>query len=487
MTLKGFLAYDDAIEGKRPGVVVMHEWLGLNDYVKDRARQLAQLGYVAFAPDIYGDGFATADVKVAGQKSGEARKAGLLRTRGLLGLEQLKKNDKVDATKTAAIGYCFGGATALEIARGGGDVSGIVSFHGALGTANPAQPGAVKAKVLVCHGGADPFVPPAELEAFEKEMKNAKVDYTVIQYPDAQHAFTNPDVDKANLDGAKYNKAADEKSWRDMKAFFAELFGASAPRAARCEVGRSAAALFISPPPQPQRGKSDHCQAGRFRDDRPPRHDRAGEAQAAVVAAGNGVEHLTGAPAQRQHLFIADSVEGGAEHGSVGGTLAGQIDVEVALVAERGIRLAAVDLELKRLATEVGAGDRDANAGRVVEDVEKKPAQRFEGGGTERPVGGAPVVGGLAAGRAVIAWLLAGQEVGGVHRAAAGELDVRRRAVGDDRATVRRGRAAGGLLRGRVARQLAGDAEKALRRVNGVTNEFGLRDPRATEQHCCGG
>ena len=226
VTLKGLVAFDDAVAGKRPGVLVVHEWWGLNDYIKGRARQLAELGYVAFAADIYGEGFVTEDPKVAGQKAGEAKQAGHLRSRGLLALEQLKKHEKTNSAKVAAIGYCFGGSTVLEIARGGGELKGVVSFHGGLGTDQPAQEGAVKAKILVLHGADDSFVPPAEVEAFEKEMKNAKADYRIVRYPGAQHAFTNPDVDKIKLDGAKYNQAADEKSWKDMKAFFGEIFAA---------------------------------------------------------------------------------------------------------------------------------------------------------------------------------------------------------------------------------------------------------------------
>ena len=229
-TLKGFVAYDDAIHGKRPGIVVVHEWYGLNDYPKSRAEQLAKLGCVAFCANIYGDGFVTADPKIAGQKSGEAKKAGVLGRRGGLALEQLKKNPNVDQTKTAAIGYCFGGTTVLEMARAGQDMVGVVSFHGGLTTENPAKPDAFKGKVLVCNGDADPLVPPEEVAAFEKEMKNANVDVKVIGYPEAKHAFTNPDADKAGLPPVSYNKAADEKSWKDMQAFFAELFGPPTPK-----------------------------------------------------------------------------------------------------------------------------------------------------------------------------------------------------------------------------------------------------------------
>jgi dienelactone hydrolase len=229
-TLKGYLAFDDAQQGKRPGVLVVPEWWGVNNYVKSRAEQLAKLGYVALVADIYGDGFVTTDPKVAGKRAGEAKEAGWLRSRGKLAIEQLRKNEHADPQNVAAIGYCFGGATVLELARAGEDLKGVVSFHGSLDTKQPAQPGQVKPKILVLHGAADPFVPPEQLEAFEREMKDAKADYNVVKYEGAQHAFTNPDVDKVGLDGAKYNKAADEQSWQAMQQFFREIFESAAPK-----------------------------------------------------------------------------------------------------------------------------------------------------------------------------------------------------------------------------------------------------------------
>ena len=228
-TLKGFLAYDDAVTGKRPGVLVIPEWWGVNDYVKSRARQLAELGYVAFVADIYGDGFVTADPKVAGQKAGAAKQAGHLRSRGKLALEQLRKRDRVDAQNVAAIGYCFGGTGVLELARAGEDLKGVVSFHGALDTDRPAAEGQIKPRILVCHGEADPLVPPEQVRAFEQEMKRAKADYRIVRYPGAKHAFTNPDADKIGMEAIAYDAAADEKSWAEMQAFFKDIFGAAAP------------------------------------------------------------------------------------------------------------------------------------------------------------------------------------------------------------------------------------------------------------------
>ena len=229
-TLKGFLAYDDAAQGKRPGVLVVPEWWGLTDYPKSRAQQLAKLGYVAFVADIYGEGLTTDDPKVAGQKAGEAKEKGWLRSRGKLALDQLRSNEHVDAQNIAAIGYCFGGGTVLELARAGEDLKGVVSFHGALDTKQPAREGHIKSKILVLHGAADPLVPPEQVQAFEREMEKSKADYKIVKYEGAKHAFTNPDADKHNMPPIAYNKAADEKSWQDMQAFFNDIFGSAAPK-----------------------------------------------------------------------------------------------------------------------------------------------------------------------------------------------------------------------------------------------------------------
>lgn len=222
-TLKGYVAYDDAQKTVKPGVLVVQEWWGLTDYVKSRCDQLAAMGYVAFAPDIYGDGVTTNDPKVAQAKMEEAVKNGWRRSRTKLGLDQLLKDEGVDKSNITAIGYCFGGGCVLELARSGADVKGVVSFHGSLGTDKPAQKGEVKAKVLICSGGADPMVPAEAVAKAEEEFKDAGVDVRVITYENAQHAFTNPEADSHKIPGIKYDKAADEKSWADMKAFFAEI------------------------------------------------------------------------------------------------------------------------------------------------------------------------------------------------------------------------------------------------------------------------
>jgi dienelactone hydrolase len=221
---KGFLAYDDATQEKRPGILVIPEWWGMTDYPKDRAKQLAELGYVAFAVDMYGDGKATNDPKEAGKLAGEVKKnPTFARERLEAGLEQLKKSGKVDDDQLGAIGYCFGGTMVLNAARWELPVKGVVSFHGDLSTDQKAR-GPVKPKILVATGDADAFVPPEQVKAFEDEMKSAGADYKVLHYPDAHHAFTNPKADEHHIDNIKYNEKADKESWEAMKQFFAELF-----------------------------------------------------------------------------------------------------------------------------------------------------------------------------------------------------------------------------------------------------------------------
>jgi len=225
-TLEGFLAYDDAKTGARPGVLVVHDWTGLQDYAKRRATMLAELGYVAFAADIYGKGVRPVEQADCAKEAGKYKgNLPLLRQRVTLAYDQLLKRKEVDAHKTLAIGYCFGGTTVLELARSGSPVSGVVSFHGGLSTTLPAQGGSVKAKVLVCQGADDPFVKPPEQEAFKEEMKKAKVDLEFISYPDAVHSFTKPEAGNDKSKGQAYNEAADKKSWEDMKAFFKKVLG----------------------------------------------------------------------------------------------------------------------------------------------------------------------------------------------------------------------------------------------------------------------
>lgn len=224
--LQGVLVYDDAAEGKRPGIVVYPEWWGLTDYPKHRAEMLAKLGYVAFAADMYGQGVTTDNPDQAGKLATPIKSdPQLMRRRATLAIDQIKKSDHVDPEKLAAIGYCFGGSCALELARAGAPLKGVVSFHGDLSTTMPAQPGEVKAKVLALTGGADPLVPPEQVVAFAEEMATANADWQINVYSDAKHAFTNPNADKYNLPPIGYNKQADKRSWTAMKSFFSELFG----------------------------------------------------------------------------------------------------------------------------------------------------------------------------------------------------------------------------------------------------------------------
>ncbi len=214
--LEGFLAYDDAAKGPQPGVLVVHDWMGLQDYTKSRTTQLAELGYVAFAADIYGKGVRPTESKDCAVQAGTYKKdLPLLRKRVLAGLAQLKAHKGVDGTKLAAIGYCFGGTSVLELARSGEKVAGVVSFHGGLSTTLPAEKGKVKAKILICHGGADEHVN-GEVPGFKAEMEKAGVDLQFIIHEGAQHGFTKP--------GGAYQEKADKDSWAAMKKFFGEIF-----------------------------------------------------------------------------------------------------------------------------------------------------------------------------------------------------------------------------------------------------------------------
>ena len=228
ITMKGHIAYDDAKQGKRPGVLVVHEWWGVNDYAIKRARMLAELGYTGMAIDMFGGGRNTTHPADAQKFTEEViSNAESAKDRFVSALEILKKHKTVDPDRIAAIGYCFGGAVVLEMARQGIDLDGVVSFHGSLGTKSPAKPGVVKAKVLVLHGAADEFVSPQELSGFEQEMKGAGVDYKLLTYPGAKHSFTNPAADEIGKHSKMplaYHAEADKKSWEDMKAFLKQIF-----------------------------------------------------------------------------------------------------------------------------------------------------------------------------------------------------------------------------------------------------------------------
>ncbi len=225
--LEGYLAYDDRVKGSRPGVLVVHEWWGINEYIRRRTEQLASMGYVAFAADIYGKGNRAKTREEAMTLAGKFRSGTdrtLMRARVNAGLEELKKNPLVDRKRVAAIGYCFGGAVVLELARSGADLAGVVSFHGGLATPNPHDAKNIKAKVLVLTGADDPAAKPEQVAAFEDEMRSAGVDWQLVSYGHAVHGFTNPDNGTDNAKGAAYNERADKRSWRAMKDFFEEIF-----------------------------------------------------------------------------------------------------------------------------------------------------------------------------------------------------------------------------------------------------------------------
>ena len=222
--LEGYLVYDDAVQGKRPGVLVVPEWWGLNDYARKRADDLACLGYVAFAADMYGKGVVTTDAKKAAELSAPFRGTPLMRERAKAGYDVLAKHELVDPERTAAIGFCFGGTTVLELAYGGAPLAGVVSFHGNLPAPKPEDLPNIKASILVCHGADDFFVAPEDIDAFQKAMREARADWQMVSYGGAVHSFTNPDAGKAGIQGVAYNEKAALRSWRHMEAFFDEIF-----------------------------------------------------------------------------------------------------------------------------------------------------------------------------------------------------------------------------------------------------------------------
>lgn len=217
----GFLAWDDAQEGKRPGVLVVHEWWGLNDYAKDRAKKLAELGYVAFCADIYGDGKTVDHPKDAGEMATKTRmNVDDWRKRAQKALATLKAQPQCDPDKLAAIGYCFGGSTCLQLAYTGADLKAVATFHAALPSAKPEEAKQIKPEIVICHGADDSFIKEETIKAFRSALDAAKVKYEFIAYPGAVHSFTVPDADKHNVAGLKYQKAADDASWKKMQELF---------------------------------------------------------------------------------------------------------------------------------------------------------------------------------------------------------------------------------------------------------------------------
>lgn len=222
--MEGYLAYDPSPGPARPAILIVHDWMGLGDYTKQKADQLAAKGYVAFAVDIYGKGIrpknADEAAKLATSYKNDRNK---LRDHIRAAYDELLKMREVDAKKIVVMGYCFGGTTALELARSGAPLAGTASFHGGLSTPTPLDASNIKSSVLVMHGADDPYVPATEVEAFKKEMADAKVKMKFISYPGAVHSFTIPSAGNDKSKGAAYNAEADKKSWRDFESFLKEV------------------------------------------------------------------------------------------------------------------------------------------------------------------------------------------------------------------------------------------------------------------------
>jgi dienelactone hydrolase len=225
--LEGYLAYDTAGPAKKPGVVIFHQWMGITGHERKKAEELAALGYVAFAADVYGKGVRPSNPKDAGAEAGKFKEdRPLLRARAQAALATLRAQPGVLTDRIAATGYCFGGGAALELARSGADIRGVVTFHGSLDTPTPQDARNIKAKVLVLHGADDPFVPRAAVLALEDEMTAAKVDWQVVLYAGAVHSFTQPEAGNDPSKGAAYDARADRRSWQAMRDFLSEALGA---------------------------------------------------------------------------------------------------------------------------------------------------------------------------------------------------------------------------------------------------------------------
>ncbi|MGF1644518.1 MAG: dienelactone hydrolase family protein [Thiotrichales bacterium] len=223
--LTGYLYYDDAQQGARPGIMVVHEWWGLNDYVRKRAEMLAELGYVAFAADMYGTGKATEHAAEAkGWMQQITANQAEWQARAMSGLEQLKKNPLVDPAKTAAIGYCFGGSTVMQMVYAGADLKGVASFHGSLPPPSEEQGKNIRSRIFIAHGAADAMVPPERVQQFQTALDQAGADWQFVSYGGAKHGFTNPGADKLGMDALAYDESADKRSWAQMQLFLKEIF-----------------------------------------------------------------------------------------------------------------------------------------------------------------------------------------------------------------------------------------------------------------------
>lgn len=226
--LEGVLFWESSQKGKRPGVLIVHDWMGLTDKTKARAEEVAKLGYLAFAVDIYGKGIRPADQEGAAKLATQYKEnRAQMRARIRAAYDQLANEGLLLDKKIAVMGYCFGGTVALELARSGADITGAVSFHGALATPNPEDAKQIKGKVLALHGADDPWVPDSEVANFEREMRNAKVDWELVKYGNSVHSFTDRTAGSDPSKGAAYNAQADKRSWEKMRDFFGEVFGRS--------------------------------------------------------------------------------------------------------------------------------------------------------------------------------------------------------------------------------------------------------------------
>ena len=225
--LEGYVVYDETKTTKRPAVLIVHDWMGPGEFVHEKALLMAKLGYVAFVADIYGKGVRPKDMNEAAAQAGKYKAdRNLLRLRAKAALDYLRGVKYVDTRRIAAIGYCFGGTTVLEIARSGQDIAGVVSIHGGLDTLPGETNGGknISAKVLVLNGADDPYSPPDVVNAFQDEMRRAGADWQIVMYGCAVHSFTNPKAGGDNSKGAAYNEKADKRSWTALMDFFDEIF-----------------------------------------------------------------------------------------------------------------------------------------------------------------------------------------------------------------------------------------------------------------------
>jgi dienelactone hydrolase len=225
VVLRGYLAYDKSVQGKRPGVLVVHEWWGLNDFAKEKARQIAQLGYVALAVDMYGDGQVTTDPAEAGRLAGQFREnTTLWRQRIRAAYDALADNEHCDPARIAAIGFCFGGSTVLQLAASGTDVAAVVSFHGGLIPITEPDASRIRARILVLHGAADPHVTDESVKTFEDTLRKTDVDWQITIYSGAQHGFMNPAASKLGMEGISYDERTAQRAWGQMRLILQQTF-----------------------------------------------------------------------------------------------------------------------------------------------------------------------------------------------------------------------------------------------------------------------